>query len=497
MAGHGFCHTNHSETHMRINLYVIVAAILSIGFIACDDTTDDIGQSIISHGEKLDITTDTFTVLGSRTIVADSVLANSVTGYLGRVKDPETGALTTADFMSQFRIQDNYRFPAIDSVMSKDANGAIADSCFLQLNFFGYFGDSLSQMKLTAYEMDHPLEENVSYYSNYDLEKRGYIRKDGLSQSRSYTLANMSFSDDQRSSSSYQNNLIIRLNKPYTDKNGNHYNNYGTYIMRMYYQHPEYFRNSYTFTKYVCPGFYLKTTGGEGALAYVNLSNLYVYFKYKENDTLTVTGQAMMAGTEEVLQSTHIINDQNKMSQLASDTKCTYVKSPAGLFTEITLPVNEIIQGHEKDSLSSVKLVVNRIVNSEHSRYSLPVPTYMLLIPKSEMYSFFENGDLPDNKTSYLASYGGASSNNYTYNNIEGVVRYMYDNHKDGDADWNKVVLIPVTPSYTTRTSYGQTTQVLTKLVHDMTMGSTKLIGGSDNPNEPMKVTVVYSKFNN
>lgn len=483
---------------MRINIHVIVAAILSMGFIACDDTTDDIGQSIISHGEKLDIMTDTFNVEGSRTIVADSVLANSVTGYLGRVKDPETGALTTADFMSQFRIQDNYRFPSIDSLVSKDANGlAQADSCFLQLNFYDYFGDSLSQMKLTAYEMDHPLEENVNYYSNYDLEKMGYIRKGGLSQSRSYTLANMSFSDDTRNSSTYQNNLIIRLNKPYTDKDGNTYNNYGTYIMRMYYKHPEYFRNSYTFTKYVCPGFYLKTTGGEGVLAYVNLSNLYVYFRYMENDTTMHTGQAMMAGTEEVLQSTHIVNDESKMAQLASDTKCTYVKSPAGLFTEITLPVNEIMQGHEKDSLSSVKLVVNRIVNTEHSRYSLAVPSYLLMLPKSKMYSFFENGDLPDNKTSYLVSYGGATTNAYTFNNIEGVVRSMYDNRANGDADWNKVVLIPVTPSYTTRTSYGRTTQVLTKLTHDMTMGSTRLVGGIDNANQVLKVSVVYSKFNN
>lgn len=483
---------------MRINIHVILAAIMAVGFVACDDTTDDIGQSIISHGEKLDIMTDTFNVLGSRTIVADSVLANSVTGYLGRVKDPETGALTTADFMSQFRIQDNYRFPSIDSIASKDADGlALSDSCFLQLNFYGYFGDSLSQMKLTAYEMDHPLEENTNYYSNYDLEKLGYIRKNGLTQSRSYTLANMSFSDDTRNSSDYQNNLILRLNKPYTDKNGNTYNNYGTYIMRMYYQHPEYFRNSYTFTKYVCPGFYLKTTGGEGVLAYVNLSNLYVYFQYQEDDTTVVTGQAMMAGTEEVLQSTHIVNDGSKMAQLASDDECTYVKSPAGLFTEITLPVNEIMQGHEQDSLSSVKLVVSRLANQEHSRYSLSVPGYLLLLPKSDMYSFFEDGDLPDNKTSYLVAYGGATTNAYTFNNIEGVVRYMYDNRASGDADWNKVVLIPVTPSYTTRTSYGTTTQVLTKLTHDMTMGSTRLVGGANNPNEPLKVSVVYSKFNN
>ena len=46
------------------------------------------------------------------------------------------------------------------------------------------------------------------------------------------------------------------MNKPYTAKDGNGvtYNNYGTYIMQQYYRHPEYFKNSYTFSTTSVPG---------------------------------------------------------------------------------------------------------------------------------------------------------------------------------------------------------------------------------------------------
>ena len=54
--------------------------------------------------------------------------------------------------------------------------------------------------------------------------------------------------------------------------------------------------------------------------------------------------------------------------------------------------------------------------------------------------------------------------------------------------DWNKVVLIPVTVTY-------NSSGTLTKVVHNMSLSSTKLIGGPDNPNEPIKLNVIYSRF--
>ena len=61
------------------------------------------------------------------------------------------------------------------------------------------------------------------------------------------------------------------------------YNNFGTYILRTYHQHPEYFKNSYNFVHNVIPGFYIKNTGGLGSMAYINSSQLRINFKYDYN----------------------------------------------------------------------------------------------------------------------------------------------------------------------------------------------------------------------
>lgn len=50
------------------------------------------------------------------------------------------------------------------------------------------------------------------------------------------------------------------------------------------------------------------------------------------------------------------------------------------------------------------------------------------------------------------------------------------------------MVIIPVTATYTTIDQRS----VLTKVTHDMSLTSTKLVGG---PNTKNQITVIYSKF--
>ena len=57
--------------------------------------------------------------------------------------------------------------------------------------------------------------------------------------------------------------------------------------------------------------------------------------------------------------------------------------------------------------------------------------------------------------------------------------------------NWNKVVVIPVSTDYVT---VGQT-QKLAKVSHDMSLASTRLVGGSENPNQAIRISVIYSKF--
>lgn len=322
-----------------------IALILLSGFAmaACSDSTDGIGSSLNTNTDAVNVETASYDV-ASESLLADSVLSRNTTGYLGKVKDPETGNYITGDFMAQFYNLENYKFLAQSAMAGIDSKGDTirglvkADSCEIRLFYSKQYGDSTRTMKLIAYEMRKPMTEDRNYYSNFDPEANGYIRNGGIAQNKVYTLTDYMVAKSQRDTSTYEPYITIKLNGKYTDANGKTYANYGTYILEKYYENPSYFKNAYTFMQNVVPGFYFKHRSGLGNMAYIDASQLTLYYKYVDNDSV-LNGITVFWGTGEVLQTTNITNDKSRLAALAADQSCTYLKTPAGIFTELTLPV--------------------------------------------------------------------------------------------------------------------------------------------------------------
>lgn len=158
------------------------------------------------------------------------------------------------------------------------------------------------------------------------------------------------------------------------------------------------------------------------------------------------------------------------------------------------------MRGHENDSLLAAKISFQRINNTSKNEHALDIPTYLLMLPKDSLYSFFEHRNLNDNKTSFYTAYS-SSSNAYSYSNISSLITIMNNKHRLGlnadprweerNPDWNKVVLVPVTLTNVTVNNSVQTTDV----AHNMGITSTRLVGGSDNTRSPIQVSVVYGQF--
>lgn len=74
----------------------------------------------------------------------------------------------------------------------------MADSCDLRLYYTGFYGDSLATMKVTAMELNKPVDEQKFFYSNYDPEKEGYVKSDSKAGSRIYTLADLNVDESTR-----------------------------------------------------------------------------------------------------------------------------------------------------------------------------------------------------------------------------------------------------------------------------------------------------------
>lgn len=485
---------------MKILRLLTVLVIAALTFAACDDTTEGIGGSITNKIDNINISNSAFNVT-TKSIVADSVLSRNNTGLIGKMKDPETGNYVKGDYMTQLSVLPTFSVDTLDYIKQANKGSIEADSCYLLVSYNASYGDTIAPMKVTAYEMTRPMSEDKEYYSNYDAFKEGWVSENNQHWSSNYNLSNTS---DVK-------NFKIYLNKKYK-KDGKTYKNYGSYIMQTYAEHPEYFKTNFKFLHNVCPGFYIKNVGGTGNMAKIWNTELIFYWTRKKtinkDSTAVSIGYNRFDGTEEVLQLNKIENDKKSMEKLASQEKWTYLKSPAGIFTEVTLPIDDIMKGHEKDTLNTATISFPRLNNeNEDNPYNFATPSTILMVQKDSLQSFFEKSKLADSRTSYTASYSstGTYKNAYTFQNIANLVSAMYKNKGKGE-NWNKVVLVPVNVITTTQ---GYTT-VISKINHDMSLASTRLIVGTDDPNKdyttdektgkkvasgPIRIKVIYSKF--
>lgn len=485
---------------MKILRLLTVLVIAALTFAACDDTTEGIGGSITNKIDNINISNSAFNVT-TKSIVADSVLSRNNTGLIGKMKDPETGNYVKGDYMTQLSVLPTFSVDTLDYIKQANNGSIEADSCYLLVSYNASYGDTIAPMKVTAYEMTKPMAEDKEYYSNYNAFKEGWVSENNQHWSSNYNLSNTS---DVK-------NFKIYLNKKYT-KDGKTYKNYGSYIMQTYAEHPEYFKTNYKFLHNVCPGFYIKNVGGTGNMAKIwNTELIFYWTRHKtinKDSTAVSIGYNRFDGTEEVLQLNKIENDTKNLEQLASQQNWTYLKSPAGIFTEVTLPIEDIMKGHEKDTLNTATISFPRLNNdNEDNPYNFATPSTILMVQKDSLQSFFEKSKLADNRTSYTASYSntGTYKNAYTFQNIANLVSAMYKNKGKGE-NWDKVVLVPVNVITTTQ---GYTT-VISKINHDMSLASTRLIVGTDDPNKdyttdektgkkvasgPIRIKVIYSKF--
>ena len=492
---------------MKILRLLTVLVIAALTFAACDDTTEGIGGSITNKIDNINISDSAFNVT-TKSIVAGAVLSRNNTGLIGNMKDPETGNYVKGDYMTQLSVLPTFSVDTLDYIKQANDGSIEADSCYLLVSYNASYGDTIAPMKVTAYEMTKPMSEDQEYYSDYDAFKAeaGWVSENNQHWSSNYNLSNTS---DVK-------NFKIYLNKKY-EKDGKTYKNYGSYIMQTYAEHPEYFKTNFKFLHNVCPGFYIKNVGGTGNMAKIWNTELSFYWtrhktiKAKDgvtDSTAVGIGYNRFDGTEEVLQLNKIENDKKSMEKLASQEDCTYLKSPAGIFTEVTLPIEDIMRGHEKDTLNTATISFPRLNNeNEDNPYNFATPSTILMVQKDSLKSFFEKSKLADSRTSYTASYSstGTYKNAYTFQNIANLVSAMYKNKGKGE-NWNKVVLVPVNVITTTQ---GYTT-VISKINHDMSLASTRLIVGTDDPDKdytkdaktgkkvasgPIRIKVIYSKF--
>ena len=454
-------------------IYILVALICCI---ACDDNTGTLGNSITPGSDSIDIKTRTYYAT-TRSVAVDSVLGKTSKVYLGRFTDPQTGSLLEADFIAQFNcVEGGNVFPPADSI-----KGDSAVRTELRLFFTTFFGDSTNTMEAEVYQLLNTLEEGEKYYTNVD-PTLFYDPSSSPLTKKVYTAIDYTLEDSELSDNEHYANVCIPLP-----------NHIGNEMIKTYRNNPEFFANATSFIENICSGYYIKSTHGDGTVLYIDQVALNVHFADMNTDSVYVT---QFVSSEEVLQTSRF--STQKVDHLVADSTCTYLKTPAGIFTEVTLPIAEMTA--DGDSINSAKIIFTRYNDAEETRYQFGTPETLLLVRKSEMDTFFEKNRLTDNVSAFYTTYN-KTYNRYEYSNIARLIIHAenerqawltaHPNATESDydtinPDWNKVVLIPVT---TIKDSNGS----IVNFRHDLSLNSARLVGGNDK----IEIKVICSAFKN
>ena len=439
--------------------------------MSCDDNTDTLGNDMMPYTDLVTKESKVYNVLTQSYSPGDSVLARSSMSYLGRFTDPETGTIVKSDFLAQFHCIEDFTFPDSiidDSILSTEIRLFVSD----------FVGDSLATFKVSVYPITTVMDPDKDYYTNIDPTK--YYDKNAKPITvKWYTLSDRTIDEDEREDDDYNNKIVIPLP-----------NEIGTQIYKAWKKNPDLFKDSESWINSGlpgCKGFYFKLESGDGAMAYINIAQFNINYVYYDEDYKTdTTGTCQFAATEEVIQATHF--DNTNLDKLINDNTSTYLKSPAGIFTMATLPANQL---NYNDTINQAKLVLTRYNDKVSNGFKLDIPQYLLMVRLDDYNNgFFEQYKIADANRSYLSSFD-KSTNTYTFKNISHLMNIMTEEVRNGTAteNYNKVLLIPVDPTFDSTTS---STSTLVKLCHDFSMSGARLVGGN---NTPIKLEVIYSNF--
>ncbi len=474
-------------------LWIILITVLT--FIGCKDNTGSLGSSVMPDDDQLSVGAATYSIT-TRSIPADSVYARTSTAFLGKYTDKDFGTFT-ADFLAEFNCTDTLLFPR---------NRILDETIKTNISLYydtknGYFGDPLNPSRLSVYQLNRLIEDDPNVYYYTDINPQDYydITQPPIGQ-KAYTAKDPTVTDSLWNT---YDGYSIYIPLPSEE---------GKRIVDLAHTNPEYFENSETFKNNVFKGVYVKSDHGDGTILYIDniimsisadvyavdsLGNFPIKRKavgHTDEDSTVYTVVSQFATTKEVIQANRFQNSDILQNWIA-DTKHTYLKSPAGIFTEVKLPLDSIIEFHKTDTLNSARVTfTNYNKVSSDKKYDMPPPSFLLMVRKKDMHTFFEKNMLPDNITSYLASHD-ATNNQYVFSNIRRLVTTCInetDSIETPDEDWDKVVLIPVTRVMEESTS-SSSSSTLIAIRHDLRLTSARLEGGEEG--KKIDLQILFTKF--
>ena len=454
---------------MKLHTLIFSLFILALLFTACDDDIKSVGLGTRPESDKISVYSDTI-FLGEEfttTVQAGPVLINpTVTGFASNAEGARSSSFLLGNFYDQF--YGNLKADFITSFYPEDelfpSTFIRIDTIKLTFSYYSWVGDSLTPMVVNVYPAKKEIH-NIAYknYTNTSIDLNSYAENVRWG-AKSYTARDLSIPDSvyyYNSASSPVNMLSFDITNclmPTTGKSvlesfQNEWNN-----------NKSTFQSIKRFSDFF-PGIYAKTTAGIGNLLKIHDVSLSFQYSYSIEDEEEATGYAYIGISNDILQSCQYQEGNQQFEFNLLNQEASYIKSPAGAYTQYTIPISEIKEKLDGREVNTVKLALHAYPKEE-GRYALNAPGTLLLIRTDSIESFFEKSQNVTAPYSYKATYS-----NYTYNfgDISGLIR---EGLKEDNPQNITVQLIPIAEQIDI---IDQQYPIVRKTAYDITPSGVKL----------------------
>ncbi|KGN94946.1 DUF4270 domain-containing protein [Porphyromonas crevioricanis] len=453
----------------KFAMAMLCTALIGLLTTSCNDSLSEVGDSIRPSTDLVTARLDSVRIQ-TRTVLSDPIFSRSTYTLLGDLQDPQYGHMK-ADFIAQLQGARGFKF----SHTPKDNK---IDSIKMVVSYSSWAGDSLAWLKAAVYEIKKPLPEG-----HYSSDLSHLIDERNLLGTKTYRAAN----------DKGQHQVQIPLPKQLGQK---------FYDLSL--SNPHVFDTDESFYREVLGGLYVTTTTGTGSVLSVYNNHVDIYYTYQRTfkdksgkdsigwDTEVET----FSNTKRQILVNHFAYEGTDQLIADGQGEYSYVKAPAGVVTEVTLAKEDL----QKVLLDKgKKRIVNRAafgldVERPSENTLLNPPTYLLLLPKDSVASFFPNNQTEQKqpRTAYLSTDYSIVSRTYQFGNIARLLSEHLERHAkevDGQVVIDKDLTFVLLP--TRRQTAGKRNQETTALDNFIFPSAAKLLIGKER-----KIGILTTSYN-
>lgn len=483
-------------------LTIILSILTTALLISCSDDVASAGAGALTDDEEVRVRSGVLTGMQSSTdSLSDFVITQTPDSFLLGEVNTAVWATIKADLMTQFACPTGFVYP----------EGSQIDSIFFMMTYTSWFAEGNSPLRISVYELDlqtfdyeqpYTSSEDVYAYWSGDKDKTHVVVDDQVvvaakpndsiyssTESKYYPVIRFKMTDQ----------FVAKMNSIKTFPSQNEFN--------------EFFK-----------GLYITTTWGASTALYVDNLTMVLYYHYPYTtktsagtDTLVIeTDAKSLYANSEVRQiNRYSFPNKNQVVQQmqAMEESVNFVVSPSYVYTVLHLPLsqyvdtivsamirpNDTLQPYINKALMRVEVLNEKNTSSSSDKWADPA-SYMLLIRKDSLQSFFDNHKLPSADYCVLAAYSLSldSNYNYSYHYDFDVSTLLYNEihrtmRQESTTDLLDMVMIPVNVEYTTTTS-SSGTSVVSQVKINQTITYTE-IQSAQFLSDPLDIDVVFSGF--